>query len=236
MARTMLSGGFPPPPPFTKNILIGLIGLYIIELLGNSWVDIPLVNILGWWPGAQFEIWQPLTCYLIQGKTPLSALLSILMVYFFFPTVQRRYGKNGLLKMCSLSIGCSTLLSAIFIVTGAILPSQGPFMGILSFVTAAIVVFGLTQPNAQILLFFILPIKAAWIAWGSGLLTLLNFLAFRSLEASMICGGWLGGYLFVYQMKHGSFRKIFVHWNHKRRHKRLSKFTVIDGGKNDTWH
>ena len=235
MARTMMSGGFRPPPPFTKNILLGLVGLYILELVGNSWARFDLKD-LGWHSDIQFEIWQPLTCYLVQGKTPIGALFSILMVYFFFPTVQRSYGKKGILKMCAMTIGCSTLLTALFVVIGAIVPSSDPFMGILPFVTAAIVVFGLTQPNAQILVFFILPIQAAWIAWGSGLLALLNFLAFRSIDASMVCGGCLGGYLFIHQIRHGSFRKMFIHWNHKRRHKRLSKLTVLDGGKDDVWH
>ena len=243
MPRTMSSSGFPPPPPFTRNILLGLLVLYIFELLLQSWIGFP-IDVLGWHPNSNFALYQPLTCYLVQGQRPLSVLFSLLMVYFFFPTVQQSFGKSGLLRLIYLTVSVGVFWGAIMVVSGAV-SQPHPFMGIAPFITAALVVFGLTNPRATILLFFIIPIQAAWIAWGTGLLAFLNFLFGRSLESAMICSGWISGFLYMQTKGHFNIRSLYTQYKHKQTQKRIRNFRVIDGGNKtkskqkrprDDWH
>ena len=94
------------------------------------------------------------------------------------------------------------------------------------------------------MLFFIIPIQAAWIAWGTGLLALLNFLFGRSLESAMICSGWLSGYLFMQNRGKINIRAFYTQYKHRQTQKRIRKFKVLDGGKknnnkkppSDEWH
>ena len=232
MPRTMMSSGFPPPPPFTRNVLLGLLGLYVLELLLQSWLQIP-VQMLGWYPNANFALYQPITCYLVQGQQPISVLFSLLMVYFFFPTVQKGFGKKGLIRLIQFTVAIGTFWGALMIVSGAVVQST-PFMGISSFITAALVVFGLNNPRATILLFFIVPIQAAWIAWGTGLLALLNFLFGRSLESAMICSGWLSGFFFMKTKGRIGIKSLYTQFKHKQTQKRIRNFRVLDGGKKKT--
>ena len=243
MPTTMMSSGFPPPPKFTKNILIGLLGLYVVELLLQSWIGFP-TQLLGWHPSSNFELYQPFTCYLVQGQQPLNVMMSLLMVYFFFPSVQKGYGKKGLIKLLQFTFGIGTFWGALMIVSGAVAQTS-PFMGLSPFITASLVVFGLKNPRATILLFFILPIQAAWIAWGTGLFALLNFLFGRTLGAAMICGGWLSGFLFMKARGKIGLKSLYKQFTRKRRKKKISQFRVIDGGKRrskkkknprDDWH
>ena len=108
-------------------------------------------------------------------------------------------------------------------------------MGISPFVTAMIVVFGLYNPRAIIYL-LIIPVQAAWIAWGSGLFALLSFLANRTLDSSLWLGGWIAGYAFIESQPGGVIRRFFIRQKHKRTHDRLNKFKVYKGGKDDTIH
>jgi len=141
-------------------------------------------------------------------------------------------------KRYKLSMVFSVTL-AIFVVTmldlvGAISPgaASAPFTGVTPALLAMLVIFGFSMPNAQILLFFVLPIKAVWIARVSGLLSLLMFLASRDLTSAMALGGWTGGFIWV-RTGGGSFRRLMLRFRKKKLEKELGRFTVIQGGKNN---
>ena len=139
--------------------------------------------------------------------------------------------------MLVTTIGVATIFASILIIIGAVSPTSGPFMGIGPLVTAAFVVFGMSRPNAMVSLYFILPVKAIWLAWGSGLLAVLYFLATRDMSSTMWLAGWLGGFVFMKLPKRGGLRSLLIQWKHRRTQQRIRKFTVHDGGKNkDIFH
>ena len=91
---------FEPPPPFTKKILIGLLVLYVGELIIEQWAQVPLMAILAWHPGNLLsQPWQPLTQFFYQGSRPFNTLLELLALYFFLPPAQRSYGRKGIYKI-----------------------------------------------------------------------------------------------------------------------------------------
>ena len=226
---------FDPPPPFTKKIIIGLLLLYVIELIVEQWLNVPLGAIMAWFPGQSLsKPWQPITQFLYQGSGPFSALLELLALYFFLPPVQRGFGRKGIYKVATYVVGTVILFGSLMLILGAI-KGTAPAMGISPFITALIVIFGLRTPNATIYL-LLFPIQAAWVAWGTGLFATLAFLSSRSFSHALWVAGWLAGYIFMETRSGGKIRRYFVRRKHSQTNKRLKKFTVIDGGKDDTYH
>ncbi|MEC7986762.1 MAG: hypothetical protein VX278_16460 [Myxococcota bacterium] len=227
-------GGFDTRiPPFTRKVLFFLFGLYVLQLILTSWIGFPL-DTLAWQLNTKFSLWQPFTSFLVIGKTsPLWFLIDLLMVFFFLPPLQRTYGRRALYKLLSITVGVCIVLGAFCMVTGAAV--AGPFYGIEPFLSAAIVAFCFTNPNAQILIFFVIPVKSEWIAWFTGIFSLLLFLAGRDLSHAMYLGGWIGGVVFLAMRNRGPFKKYMRQWKKRQKKKARKPFTIIDGGK-DTYH
>lgn len=206
----MAPGGFGfDVTDLTKRVLVALVGLYIGQLVLTEWVGLPLVSWLAWqWaPAGTFYPWQVVTAYLLNGPTPLAAFFDWLAIFFFLGPAERALGRRGLLRSVLVTLAISAVLGFVLLLTGAV-TARGPFIGLNPLITALIVVFGLANPNASILLFFVLPIKAAWIAWGSGLFALLNFLAFRDLDSALWLTGWFGGYATIRAWQAGGWNKL----------------------------
>lgn len=238
--------------PLVKRILTVLIALYIVQVFalkpdnlqpgdnplsprGLTWLYLWDLNSGHWRP------WQPVTAFLFNAGV-FSAALDWLMVFFFVGPVQQLIGKKRLLKALLWSWATAVIFThAVMLLNGVTSGSEAAFTstgfrGLEPFLMSLLVIFGLAQPNAQILLFFVLPIKAAWVAWVSGLLALLVFLTEATLGTSLVLGGWLGGYLYV-RSGFGNIQRFWVRLKLLRKKKKiekeLAKFTVIDGGKDD---
>jgi len=234
---------FDAPPPFTKQIIFALLGLFVVLLIVENWIGIPLRELLAWHPEQIFaRPWQAITHFLYQGTRPINFLFELLSIYFFLPPMQRNYGKKGIYRLSAIVLFVTAFFGALSIVLGAIAQKE-PALGIGPFVTAMIVVFGLTNPRATILL-IVFPIQAAWIAWGTGLLAALGFLSTRSLPAALWLAGWIAGYAFIELQPGGKIRRFFIRRKHQQTHKRLHEkssrkkphLTVHTGGKDETFH
>jgi membrane associated rhomboid family serine protease len=59
------------------------------------------------------------------------------------------------------------------------------------------VVFGLLNPEATILLMFVLPIKAKYLSYGTIIITALTFLAKANPHGAYHLGGIFFGYLYL---------------------------------------
>jgi hypothetical protein len=127
------------------------------------------------------------------------------------------------------------IFGTLGVVTGAIPSTSAPAFGLHPFLIAMVAIFGLKNPFATIYI-LVFPIQASWVAWGSGILAVLNFFAGRSLESLLVIGGWVTGYLFVTgngQIKPTKlWRKYTSKSKHNKRHRRLQ---AMDGGKSDKY-
>lgn len=218
----------------TRVVLLVSAGLYVAQLLGESWLGLPVYSTLAWWPfgSGQFQIWQPLSSNLLNGPDPLGALLSWIALYYFLPPAEQALGRRGVARaaafVLAVCIGSGLLLQLVGAVVGA-----GPAAGPGALLMALLVVFGLTRPNATILLFFVLPIRALWLAWGSGLLALLYFLATRSLGSAVWLAAWVAAWLWL----RGVWTPLRRAWLRARYwwlHRRLRRLEVIEGGRGRT--
>jgi hypothetical protein len=107
-------------------------------------------------------------------------------------------------------------------------------MGMLPSLLSLIVVFGLLNPEATILLMFILPVKAKFISYGTILITLLTFLAKVNPHGAYHMGGILVGYIYLKGPRNlfdpGAIHLKYLEWQLKRK---KARFRVIDGDKDN---
>jgi len=218
----------------TKQVLIALFVLFVLQALTSN--SLPWLLLA--WPAnpETFELWQPFTHWFIQdtrAENVISTLLNWLMVLFFLPPTEESYGRAGVLRVSMVIVGTCAVIGTVGVYAGFF--RAGVAIGFMPLITAYITLFGLNRPNATILLFFILPIKAIWIAWGTGLVALLYFLASLSqggsLPAALALTAWCTAYYLGNQER---LKKPLQKWLLRRKQrqiqKRLRRFEIHEGG------
>ncbi len=215
-----------------KRLLILYTAIYVAELLLEHWFGIPVVAYLQLYPPGSdaFHFWQILTHPFIHNpQAPIGFLINCLVLYFFAAPVEFALGSGRFLALFYLAaLGGALAGMALSSVAGF----NVPFMGMLPGLLALIVVFGLLNPEATILLMFILPVKARYISYGTAGITLLTFLAKANPAGAYHLGGILCG--FIYFKTPGTVldpRLIYLKYLQWRLKRRKSRFTVIDGSK-----
>lgn len=217
-----------------KKLLIIYAIIYVVELLCEHWLHIPIVSNLQLYPVSHpyFRIWQLLTHPFIHSPTrPFGFLINCLVFYFFSAPVERAFGARGFLILFYLSAFGGLVLGLLF---SGITGFNASFMGMMPSILSMIVIFGFLSPEATILLMFILPVKAKYLSYGTILITSLTFLAKANPYGAYHLGGILFGYLyfkFPYFYSPKTLHLMYLQWKLKRA---KSKFKVINGeSKND---
>ena len=218
--------------PIGKRLLIGYGVIYALALLCTHWINIQWVPWTMLFPlfSDHFYIWQIFTHPFIHDPhAPIGFILNCLVFYFFAAPIEYAFGPKRFLRLFYFSGAggavCGLLMSTI--------PGFNlPFMGMMPSLLALIIVFGLLNPEATILLMFILPIKAKYLSYGTALVTLLTLLAKANPYGAYHLGGILFGYIY-FKGPGTLFTPQFFHFKYlewKMKQKR-AKFKVIQGDK-----
>ena len=250
MSRQRVTMGFGPRlTPFVRNILIVLVVIYVVQVVLESWIGLPVTALVSLWapvgpvgPTGMFQFWQPISALLFNAD-PLSAALDWLLLYFFLPTTLDFLGRRGTAKLLASSWAVGVLVG-FGLAWAGIVKGTGPCVGVTALTTAMIVTFGLSRPNAQILMFLVLPLRGLWIVYLELFLVGLFFLFSRSLESAVALTTCLAA--IVWMWCDGSPRqlllKLRLQWllrSRRARRRSAGKFDVIEGGKgqkgNDDW-
>lgn len=227
--------GFGPTlTPLGKIMLIIYGTVYVVELLGQQWLGIPVYQWLALSApnSGLFHFWQLLTHPFIHNPgSPIGFLIDCLVFYFFAGTIESSLGTRGFLQLYIIAALGGAVACLLF---GSMASFSAPCAGMMPSLLALIVVFGLLQPEATILLMFVLPIKAKYISYGTVIVTALTFLAQTNHHGAYHLGGIGLGWLYFRSPTHwldpNWWRwKFFERANKKRR----TKFTVINGEKDD---
>jgi hypothetical protein len=181
----------------------------------------------GTFGGTGFLPWQPLTFPFIQGE-PRDVLWMFLGLFFFLQTT---VDSMGLRRMAWSTLfvwffACVVKFTAEAV--GFLAPA--PVVGFGFWVEALVVWFGLLHRGAQIRLMFVLPIKAEYMAWGSGVLALLYLLFYRDTGSLHAVAAWVGAWA-VITFDTDMFRRWRLQQRKRKIEKELGKFEVIDGGR-----
>jgi membrane associated rhomboid family serine protease len=215
-----------------KKLLLIYGAIYIIELLFEHWLKIPIVEVLKLYPFKEesFQIWQIFTHPFIHNpRSPISFLINCLVFYFFATPIENEFGARRFLILFYLSALGGALCGLAF---SSVSGFNAPFLGMLPSVLSMIVIFGLLSPESTILLMFVLPIKAKYISYGTALITFLTFLAKANPHAAFHFGGIIFGYIYFKGPRNifdpNLIYTKYLEWQFKRKR---SRFKVLDGNK-----
>lgn len=220
--------------PLGKRLIIIYTVIYVAELLLEHWLKAPVVAYLELYPLASpsFRIWQFFTHPFIHDPyAPFGFLINAIMLYFFAAPVENALGSKRFLTLFYVAALGSAVCGQVF---SGISAFDTPFMGMLSSLLALLVVFGLLNPEATIMLMFIIPIKAKYLSYGTVLITSLTFLAKANPFGAYHLGGIFFGYLYFRGPKRVFDPNLiylrYLQWQLRRR---KAGFRVIDGNKGD---
>ena len=196
--NTNVSSGFGSSLTRTGKKLLLIYGfIYVLELLFEHWLHTPVVHSLQLYPltSSDFHVWQIVTHPLIHNpNSPITFLISCIVFYFFSGPVENAFGTKRFLALFFLSAMAGALCGLCFSMVGGF---GSPFLGMMPSLLSMIVVFGLLNPEATILLMFILPVKAKYLSYGTIIVTALTFLAKANPHGAYHLGGILFGYLYL---------------------------------------
>jgi len=213
-------------------MLIIYAAIYVVELFFEHWLKFPVVSHLMIYPFSSnnFYFWQVATHPFIHNPTaPISFLINCLIFYFFASPVEYALGTRRFLTGFYVAAAGGAACGLIF---SSVSGFNEPFMGMLPSLLALVVVFGLMNPEATILLMFILPVKAKYLSYGTIIITLLTFLAKANPHGAYHMGGILFGYIYFRGPKDlFDPRRIAAKYFEWRFNRKKSRFTVIDGQK-----
>lgn len=152
-------------PNLMRVIVIGNVAVYVLMLLTQS-NDVNALNFLTFNLNAllQGEVWRLVTFVFVpQFRTPFSLLISLYFYYWIGSTLERQWG-TAKFNLYYLSGMLLTVLGAVL----ASLISGNHFLTVAgtTYVNLSMFfAFAFLFPDAQVLLFFILPIKMKWLAY-----------------------------------------------------------------------
>ena len=214
----------------TRNLIVGLFVLYVLQLLAGDAVT----QALAWQPfGAGFLPTQPLTSFVIAGD-PTSACLGWLGLFFLVAPVERTLGRAAFARAMFASwVGAIALGLAV----ASLRMQDVAVLGLAPLIAALASLFGWAHPGASILLFFVIPIRAELIAWGTGAFSFLWLLvaltrpgAASPLGSALAFGAWLGALAWT-RLGSAEVRRLQLAWRQRRVQRELRRFEVIEGGR-----
>lgn len=247
---TLPPGGFPSLRPWMKGLLGGLFGLWLVQtVLAASLGGADLIGTFGsWLPRA--TLWTPwtlVTHWFVQNpRDAIGTLINLFILYSLLPTIAYALTRKQQIQALAAAMIGGTIAVALLdlaLVTTAWQAPAGPVFGWARLMIGMLLIFGLTNPDGEIRLFFVIPVQGRWFIWGSlaiaGLLLLSAFAGGDNVLAAIeSIGIWGGVYLWWFRWGPGGRRRQLLKQADSIQ-RQLSRFQVVQGGKNrddDTVH
>ena len=152
----------------------GQVIVFFADLMTRGWASDLLW--LSWSDVMHGQVWRLLTfVFLPESSTLLSLLISVYFYYFIGGTLENEWG--------SFNFNCYYLLGMICNIVAAVFTGFGTsyYLNLTLFFA-----FSMLYPEFQLLLFYIIPVKAKWIAVMDALFYLYEFIMYPSLRLNMI--------------------------------------------------
>ena len=146
-------------PDLMRYIIIGNVLVFFLLRLSSS----AAVLFLGLDWGAVFrgEIWRLLTFVFVPNTTdPFSLILSLYFMYFIGGTLEREWRTPKFSLFYFAGVALTVLTALICHLAGA----SGLVLGTYYVGMSMFLAFAALYPDAQLMLFFVIPLKAKWLA------------------------------------------------------------------------
>lgn len=144
-------------PGLMRYIVIGNVLVYLLDFFGTNGYPIAS-SLLGFSADAiaHGQIWRIVTFIFVplSGQNPIVFALSLYLYYFIGNALEREWGSNKFTIFYLFGVVLNILVG--FLVGGASMH----YINLSMFFA-----FATLYPDLQFLLFFIIPVKAKWLAW-----------------------------------------------------------------------
>lgn len=147
-------------------------------------------------------LWQFVTFQFLHDGLP-HLVFNSLGLYFFGRPVEAILGRRNFIRLYLLSGAFGGVMQAAL---GFIAPERfgGPMVGASAGICGLFAAYALMDPDGEVLLFFILPMKAKFLMWGMLVVSILSVI--MPSQNNLAHGAHLGGMLFA---------MAYMHWrNH----------------------
>ena len=159
-------------PPITLRLIVATLAATLLCVVARNF-GLPEVLegfLLQPWqviPG--LRVWKVLSYLFIQGLGPIDLILGLLVLYFFGSWFERRWGPRRFL-IFFLASGAGA--GALVVLVGLFSSQVGlqPYYGNWAVIEALTVAMGLMEPDAEIYLYLLFPVKARTLMLGSWVL------------------------------------------------------------------
>ena len=155
-------------------ICAGQMIVFFADLLTRGWATDWLW--LSWYDVIHGQIWRLVTFIFVPNSSSLLSLIITLYFYYFIGgTLENEWGSFNFNCFYILGIICNIIASAF---TG--------YGTIYYFNLTLFFAFSMLYPDFQLLFFYIIPLKAKWIALIDGLFYLYEFIYYPGLRLNML--------------------------------------------------
>jgi hypothetical protein len=217
--------GLPRLSAVVKKIIFGLLAAYILQLVLENWLGVPVGALLAMQPGG-LGLWQLVTYVLVDHGHPVMFLIGLLFVWWALSPFEIGYGPTRTLQLCATAILSASIPAYLvgFVAPGSpLLYGSGPIW------FGAIAATTWLHRDQQISLFGALAMTARQFLWLLLGITVLMFLASKDHTQLVADLGAMGGGI------------AFVRWMRRPRRPATSRkpsggvrgFKVIQGGNDD---
>lgn len=111
------------------------------------------------------EVWRLLTWAFLQ-PSPLGLIFTALMFWWFGRPLVTEWDDDEVVRVFSgVLLAAGLLTCAIALVDPSV--RMAPYLGSYALTAALVVAWGLTFPFQIVRIYFVLPIRGYWLAWGS---------------------------------------------------------------------
>lgn len=201
---TVGTGG---PTPWVTNLILAnavLFALALLQLLPLGWQ----VRNLGFSPS--WVLQQPWTAatYMFVHANFMHILVNMIVLYFFGPPLEQRWGSERFLKYYAVA----GLGGALFSLVLSPLVGTAPVVGASGAVYGVMLAFALNWPEMPVYIWGVLPVKSKWLVAGLAFFSLYSTVTGSSGNVAEWAhlGGLVTGYLFLRLYWNGpSIRELF---------------------------
>lgn len=200
------------PSPFDR---LGVAGTLVAAMVLLALVDAGLssfgapISLRMWalatWPLVQSgQVWRVFTASLLQpASDPMSLAFTAYVMWWLVRTMLRYWPTGRVLRFMLFSGAFGVAFALACNALQAPLSDPGPFLGLMPIMEALGVAFSFLEPEATLLLAFVLPVKGHVFRWvGLGLIAL--EMVFRGYVPTASLGAWLFAYVWLSQYTRGT--------------------------------
>jgi hypothetical protein len=208
-----------------KKLIIVLFSAYVIELLADGWLGLPIGGWLAMQPAGP-ALWQLVTYVLVDRGNPLMFLLGLLFIWWALSPFEIGYGSKRTLQLCGVSVIAASVPAYL---AGFVFPGSPPLYGSSALWFGGIAATTWLYGQQPMSLFGAVTMTARQFLWLLLGMSVLMFLASKN-HTQLIAdlGAMAGGIGFVRWIKRSRSPSIKRKPGPKAR-----AFKVIQGGGSD---